>query len=523
MQGPTTGIETRIPGPRRSRGRQFLVLLVFGLIGLLCCAATLPGPSKVSAQSRIVSHAITVPVKRGPLQVTLNETGRIDSSDNFVVTSECESTVTIIHLIPEGEWVETGDIVVELDSSELVEKLNSREILIINANAALIQAREVVGLQKLENASGIAAAELAKRLADLDLKKFIEGDFPKQQKAAEGAVALAEEDVTRAKERHEYVARMTKKGYESPTAVEQERLKFLKYEQALDKARSELNVLREYTYSRDLAQFRAAAAETERNLARVYKTSGLALANRQILVTQRESQLKTHQEYADRMRRNIDACTIRSPVTGEIVYANEGSRRNEIIEGESVRYRQDVVRVPNLDQLEVDVRIHESLIEGVKMGLNASISVEAYPGLFLQGEITSISNVPTPGSGYNYEFKEYDVAVRIDGTTQQIEVLKPGLNAKVNIQIDEQSDCLQVPAQSVVDVAGHPVVFVQTSAGIESREITVGLMSDTQVEVVSGLQQGERVLLGPRTNCSEQIAALREGFGSEVSVENIGG
>ncbi|MEZ6147385.1 MAG: hypothetical protein R3B91_18575 [Planctomycetaceae bacterium] len=168
------------------------------------------------------------------MQHILHEQGRIDSSDNYVVASECEWTKAIIRLIPEGQWVEKGDIVVELDSSELQDRLRQREILIINAQAALVQAQEVVRLQKLENESAIAKAQLTKKLADLDLRVH-QGDFP-ELKAGEGAVALAEEDVTRARERYEYVAYMAKKGYESPSAVEQERIT-LKYEQALSKAK----------------------------------------------------------------------------------------------------------------------------------------------------------------------------------------------------------------------------------------------------------------------------------------------
>jgi len=522
MTGLHDWFEGARPGEKSPTGRRLLVILPAGLAVLLCCAVTFPLTSTTSP-TILSRHFITVPVKRGSLQLILNEQGRIDSSDNFVVTSECEWAKAIIHLIPEGEWVEEGDIVVELDSSELEDRLKQREILVIKAQAALIQSQEVVGLQKLENASAIAAAELAQKLTELDLDKYIKGDFPKQHKEAEGAVALAREDVARAQERYEYVAHMVKKGYESPTAVEQQRLSTLKYEQALDKARRELDFLVNYTYERELAELIALAAEAKRERSRVNKTAELAFANREILVTKRESQLKNHQDYADRMRRNITACTIRSPVTGEIVYANEGSRRNEIIEGEKVRYRQDVVRVPNRDQLEVDVRIHESQIQGVSTGLKASITLDAYPELLLEGEVSSISNVPTNGSRYNYDLKEYDVTVRIIGTPEELDDLNPGLNAQVDIHIAERPDCLQIPAQSVVDVAGQLVVFVNTAQGIEHREIEVGMKSDTGVEVLSGLRQDEEVLLGPRTNCSEQITALREQIGSEVNVENIGG
>ncbi|MCA9077184.1 MAG: HlyD family efflux transporter periplasmic adaptor subunit [Planctomycetaceae bacterium] len=505
------------------RVKQPFVVLSAGLTLIVCCATTFPIPPRTSPRSVTSANILTVPVKRGPLHATLKEEGRVDSADNFVVASECDRATTIINLIPEGEWVLKGDVVVELDSSDLVEKLKQREILTINAKAALIQAQEVVELQKLENASALAAARLAERLADLDLKKFIEGDFPKQKKEAEGAVALAEEDVTRARERYEYVTRMAKKGYLSPTDVEQQRLAVLKYEEAFEKARLELEVLVEYTYHRDLAELESLTAETKRELARTQKTAELALANREILVKQRESQLRNHEDFAERMRNNIAACTIRSPVTGEIIYANEGSIRNEILEGETVRFRQEVVRVPNLEELEVNVRIHESRMAGVSTGLKATITLDAFPQLLLNGEVVTVANVPTPGTGYNSDLRGYDVTIRIDGTSEQLKNLKPGLNAKVEIQIDERPDCLHIPPTSVVDISGRRVVFIETPSGIEHREIELGMLSDTGVEVLSGLEENEQVLLGPRTNCSDQILALREESGSEVNVENIGG
>lgn len=522
-----TGLRTQIMGdePSEAASWNLRLSLMFAasLAVLVCCAATFPISSNPRPHPSSSTDLLTVPVKRGPLQAKLVEQGRIDSADNYIVASECDRTTTIINLIPEGQFVEKGDIVVELDSSDLEDLLKKREILIINAKASLIQAREVVELQKLENASAIAAAKLAVRLADLDLKKFIEGDFPKQQKEAEAAVALAEEDVTRARERLDYVVRMASKGYVSPTEVEQQRLAVLKYEEALKKARRELGVLAEYTYERDLTELQSAADETKRELARAEKMARLALANREILVTKRESQLRNHEEYAERMRRNVAACTIRSPITGEIIYANEGSIRNEILEGEKVRYRQEVVRVPNLDELEVDIRIHESLIDGVTTGLNADITLDAYPELYLHGQVTSVANVPTPGSRYNSDLREYDVTVRIDGTPDQLKDLKPGLNAKVEVQIDERPDCLHIPSTSIVNISGRSVVFVDTPSGIEHREIQLGMVSDTAAEVLSGLEENERVLLGPRTNCSDHILALQEEFGSEVNVENIGG
>lgn len=497
------------------------VLLPAGLAVIVCCAATVPTPS--SETYELPGSFLTIPVRRGALEQVLAERGLVDSAENFVVASECEWTKRIIRLVPEGEWVEAGDVVVELDASDLEERLKQREILIINAEASLINAEEALRLRKLQNESTIAKAELAGMLARLDFEKYVEGEFPKRQKEAEAAVALAEVDVSRAAKRHEYVVRMARKGYETYKQVEKERISLLKYEHKLNTARRALEVLVTYTHERQFTELQSVAAESERELARVRRQADLSLANQRLLVENRRRRYQQHTDYADRLNRSIAACTIRSPQTGEIIYANEGSVRNEILEGETVRYRQEVVRIPDLDELHVELRIHESQITGVAEGLEATISVDAYPGLVFTGHVTSVAPVPTAGSRYSRDLKEYDAAIRIEATPEETKNLKPGLTAKVQIHISRREDCLSVPPQSVVNLFGHQMIFVSTADGIEHREVEIGLIADTGVEVLSGLQPGEEVLLSPRTTCGEQIIALTESFSSETRPRNIGG
>ncbi len=497
------------------------VLLPASLAVIVCCAATMPTPP--SGTYELPGSFLTTPVRRGTLEQILAEQGLVDSAENFVVTSECEWKKRIIRLVPEGEWVEAGDIVVELDASDLEERLDQREILIINAEASLINAEETLRLRELQNESRIAKAELAGMLARLDFEKYVEGEFPKQQMAAEAAVALAEVDVSRAAKRYEYIVRMARKGYETYTQVEKDRITLLKYEHKFNTARRALDVLVTYTHERQFTELQSVAAESKRELVRVRRQADLSLANQRLLVENRRRRLRQHTAYADRLRKSIAACTIRSPETGEIIYANEGSVRNEILEGETVRYRQEVVRIPDLDELQVKLRIHESQIAGIVEGLEATISVDAYPGLVFTGHVKSVSSVPTAGSRYSRDLKEYDAAIRIDATPEETKNLKPGLTAKVEIHISRRENCLSVPPQSVVNLFGHQMIFVSTADGIEHREIEIGLIADTGVEVVSGLQPGEEVLLSPRTTCSEQIVALTDAFSSETRARNIGG
>jgi HlyD family secretion protein len=492
---------------------------------LLGAVVMLPQGMTAPSVEAVASRYLTSEVLRGDLEVTLSQRGLLDSARNIVVASGCEWNVRIIDLIPEGTWVEEGEVVVQLDASELTQRLKEREITLIGAQADLIQAKEVLTMQELENQSALAKAELTFKLARLDLEKYEEGEFPKSEKEAEAAVALAEEDVSRATDRYEYTARLVRKGYESPVNLEQERLSLMRYENKLDNAERELNLLNQHTRRRTMTELEAGVVDAQAELERVKKMAGIALLNRQVQLHTRQKRLDASQEYVDRLRKSIAACTIRAPRSGEIIYANEGSVRDEIVEGELVRNKQEVVRIPDLSRMDVKLRIHESLIEGVRQGLPVRVQIDAYRDLYLSGQVVNVSRVPTAGSNhYNRDLKEYDATVRIDTQSVPADLLKPGLAAQVEIFVHRQRDCLQVPVQSVVNVGGQSLVFVATPTGVEHRLVKIGMSSDTAVEVVSGLSESERVLLSPRTNCSEQLIALSEQFRSEeTSVADIGG
>src|SRR5690606_7896644 len=135
------------------------------------------------------------------------------------------------------------------------------------------------------------------------------GDFPKSEKEAEAAVALAEEDVSRAKDRYEYTARLVRKGYESPVNLEQERLSLMRFENKLSNAERELKLLKEHTRRRTMTELEAAVVDAQAELDRVEKMGNIALLNRQVQLHTRQKRLDASQQYVDRIRKSIDACT----------------------------------------------------------------------------------------------------------------------------------------------------------------------------------------------------------------------
>jgi len=92
----------------------------------------------------------------------------------------------------------TGDLVAELDASELADKRVSQEIAVQNARAASTKANENLKIQEIENESLIAKAEQQVDFTATELGKFLEGDKPQQLRKAEEDILLAEEELKRA-------------------------------------------------------------------------------------------------------------------------------------------------------------------------------------------------------------------------------------------------------------------------------------------------------------------------------------
>lgn len=470
---------------------------------------------------------ITDYVSRGPFQISLAVQGQLDSRKNATLASLVEGTTTIIYLIPEGTQVKAGDLVCELDSSQLNEKSNTQEITVTQAEAALIQSREALEIQRNQNDSDIAAAELKWKLAQLDLVKYKEGEYPQQLKQLEGTVILNKEELVRAQENQSFIREQVKKGYRNQNDLESARLSVQQAELKLQGAEEELKVLKNFTYQRTIAELEANAAELERELERVKLKANSALAQAQKDVEARQLTAKVERDRYERILSQIKACKLYAPQDGEVVYANlnTGSRRgnepNAIEEGATVRERQPIINLPDVTDMKVACRIHESLIGPIRAKLPARIRVDAYPDETFQGEVFQVSSVPMTGSWPNTDLREYATEIRLTDSVERIRKLRPGLTTQVEIQIDSRENVLQVPVQAVIGVSDKQICYVLKKDGTpQRREIKVGATNQTHIEVLDGLEAGEQVILNPRNRFSDEISKLESEWNAQRTREN---
>ncbi|MGQ9592728.1 MAG: efflux RND transporter periplasmic adaptor subunit, partial [Planctomycetota bacterium] len=157
-------------GPRRWRRR--MPLLGIAAAGAVAVYAAYRLFSGGSLGDGVFGGELTYRVVRGDLRVSFTERGEIKAAKSVEVISQVEGLSRIVSVVPEGTYVEAGDTLVELDSSELTQAINQQQIAVETAESNYLQAQKQVEIQKSLNASSLDQARLDLELAKIDLEKY---------------------------------------------------------------------------------------------------------------------------------------------------------------------------------------------------------------------------------------------------------------------------------------------------------------------------------------------------------------
>ncbi|MCS7241126.1 efflux RND transporter periplasmic adaptor subunit [Candidatus Caldatribacterium sp.] len=190
------------------------------------------------------------------------------------------------------------------------------------------------------------------------------------------------------------------------------------------------------------------------------------------------------------IERRISKAEIRSPLSGLVLVVNveEG---DFVSSGTSATGGTSPVVVADLSTMKVDVPVNEVDIPKVKVGQKARITLDAFPGKVFMGEVVSVA----------YQGRTTENVVTYDTTVHLPNpegLLRAGMTANVEIIVEEKENVLLVPASALREEGGKSFVFVKNAQGQpERREVVLGVRSDTFVEVVEGVREGEEVFLTP--------------------------
>ncbi|MCA9178276.1 MAG: efflux RND transporter periplasmic adaptor subunit [Planctomycetales bacterium] len=490
----------RAPGRERQKGWSLGRLSVYGLpVVLLASVAILAGPSMLETTRgwlgndapRVLTHA----VDQRDLEISVIASGLLSSASSVEVMSEVEGEVAIISVLSRGTRVKAGEVVVQLDSALLKTQRLQQQVALQQAKVATAKAREAEQAATSQGQMEIRAAVLTQNFAKLDLNKYVQGDYPQQKLLLQSEITLADEELKRARERIQHSAELEKLGYLSKGQVDADRLQVLRSQESLTLAKEKFRVLEQFTHVRMLQEMQSKLEEADRNLE--YART-LAASRAEQARTQLAAQVATEELEAAKLKHlddQIAKCTLRAPQDGVVLYPMpEDDEESVIKQGVNVRQLQHVFTIPNTDEMMVRASVHEASVHLVKAGMRTRIVVDSLPDRVFDGVCREISMLPDQQSWRKSTVNFYPADILVEG---DIEGLRPGMNAKVTLIVDQVDEALAIPVQSVVREEDSTYCVVMRGRTPEPRPIRLGRSNHEFVEVLNGLRPSELVALSP--------------------------
>ena len=255
---------------------------------------------------------------------------------------------------------------------------------------------------------------------------------------------------------------------------------------------------------------------------KIVSTYEIAKANKQSAHYNVQSAMASLTESRDNLRKT----TIFSPTDGTI--SKLDVELGERVVGTVQMTGTEIMRVADLSRMEVEVDVNENDIVKVSIGNNVEIEVDAYLNKVFKGVVTNIANTANSTTSVD-QVTNFKVKIRIDENSYQ-DLLKdkkagyspfrPGMTATVDIITQTKKDIVTVPISAIVvrklsEIKSdtpkedadkrQEALFVFKEGKAELRMISTGIQDNTNIEILSGVEKGEQIIVGPYNLVSKTL------------------
>lgn len=395
--------------------------------------------------------------KTGPMALVLAYAGTLEAKDNLSIVPGANGRIESV-LVEVGDEVKAGDPIAIIEDDTYLVQLKQAEAAVTNAKLNL--AKMELGSRPEE----IAAAQAAVQLARAAVNDVASINDDERTKAAVD-LAKAEADLKAAQAEYDKIAWAGDVG-QMPQAIRLEQAT-ITYQNALAKYNLDTN-----PSDSQLAPLMLQLATAELTLAlKKQPYRQIDFESARVAIQQAEAAL----ELANLQLAEV---VIKAPFDGVVAELN-------ISQGSRVSPQTSVASFIS-KEVEVVVNVPENRIGQLEKGQSAAMQLTAYPGQDFPGVVSSIA----PEA--NKDTRTFEVKIT---PTKGADLLRSGMYANVSILAQEKPNTLLAPRTAITTIDDQPAVFVVESDNtVEQRRVTTGLFDKDNIEILSGLKEGETVV-----------------------------
>jgi len=236
-----------------------------------------------------------------------------------------------------------------------------------------------------------------------------------------------------------------------------------------------------------------------------------------------EYSVKSSEASLKEANENLVKTTVYSPMTGTIssLLVELGER----VVGANMMTGTEVLRVADLNRMEVMVEVNENDIIRVKLGDTAIVEVDAYLDRDFKGIVTEIANSANTLGSTSDQVTNFKVRILILKESYEDLIseknpspFRPGMSASVDIYTSSKSNVLTVPIQAVTtrtdtlstDPAAkdkiRTLVFLSDGTHALARDVKTGIQDNVNIEILEGLKEGDEVIVQPFSAISKKLS-----------------
>ncbi len=443
---------------------------------------------QISAPWRAPAVDLT-PVTRGPLADSLAVTGTVEAR-TVTVAPKVPGRVSAVH-VDTGTEVTAGHILIELESEELRARVDEARAAVSAARARQTQAAAALELQRATAVARLseAQAELAAARAQRD--KARAGARPQERQQAASRVLQAKVALDQAKRELDRTRALVERGALSSNVLDAARDAVETAQAQYDAAVQSQSLVEAGAQPEDIATAEARVRQAEASVAAA-RAAGVEegirladLASAKAAVGQAEAALRGAQS-------QLAATMIAAPISGTVV-------RKDVEVGELLAPGTNVLTIADLRDIWVTVDLAAGDVAKVRLGQVLEVHSDAYPGRIFAGKVSELSRVADPRFGVG---QAWSIRAKV-AFTDPDRLLRPGIQVDISGTGTIVADALLVPATAVVTRRDRTGVFVVADGQARFREVGVGVKTSKQVQVLSGVTEGDRVVGVPGDTLQE--------------------
>lgn len=487
--------------------------------------------------------ASTATVKRGTIISSVQTTGKLEAQKSAKLSFKASGRVERV-LVSRGDRVKTGQVLAELDTDMLQRGLSSAEEQLRISKLKLQQAKEgsgpqdiaaaqanlnaaVSGLNELKAGAAtedVAAAQSALNQAQATVDGLKKGASPAEiaggQARLDGAkanrdlvAATASNATEQARILYVQAGSATKNLLDPAGQLEQARLNYeaaKKSEAAqlagadakIGEAQAALDAIKAGPSKDELQAAQEAVNEAAARLDKVKKgptenekagaqskvdAAQAALNKLKVGPTDTElsifqGAIKLSQLDVDRAQAQVNEARIISPLAGTVLSL-------DLQVGEIVNGSQPVATVADANSLRIQADVDEIDVGRVTPGQAVTVTLDAYPGVKLPGKIEALA----PGATLKQGSTVYQATVAFIPTADVTP--REGMAANVDITAQRKENVLLLPNRAIETIGSRQYVTAKQGDTTSKIEVEAGLSNNTDTEIISGLTDGQTVML----------------------------